>query len=110
MPVLYIKLLLPGKTLKHNDRYYTRLDKLSNSASKQMHVTEHYHMGINYDEWKGHVFTAESAFDNKLLIYDAQIGDFLNISALGDVKTIGILKVDKMMFNINVLDNISMSI
>lgn len=46
----YIKLLLPGKALKHNDRYYTRLDKLSNSASKQMHVTEHYHMGINYDE------------------------------------------------------------
>lgn len=46
----------------------------------------------------------------KLLIYDAQIGDFLNINALGDVKTIGILKVDKMMFNINVLDNISMSI
>lgn len=94
--------MLPGKTLKHNGRYYTRLDKLSNSASKQMHVTEHYHMGINYDEWKGHVFTA--------LIYDAQIGDSLNISALGDVKTIGILKVDKMMFNINVLNNISMSI
>ena len=75
-----------------------------------MHVTEHYHMGINYDEQKGHVFTAERAFDNKLLIYDAQIGDSLNINALGDVKTIGILKVDKMMFNINVLDNISMSI
>lgn len=75
-----------------------------------MHVTEHYHMGINYDEWKGHVFTAERAFDNKLLIYDAQIGDSLNINALGDVKTIGILKVDKMMFNINVLGNISMSI
>lgn len=56
------------------------------------------------------MFTAERAFDNKLLIYDAQIGDFLNINALGDVKTIGILKVDKMMFNINVLDNISMSI
>jgi len=67
-------------------------------------------MGINYDEWKGHVFTAERAFDNKFLIYNAQIGDFLNINALGDVKTIGILKVDKMMFNINVLDNISMSI
>lgn len=67
-------------------------------------------MGINYDEWKGHVFTAESTFDNKHLIYDAQIGDFLNINALGDVKTIGILKVDKMMFNINVLNNISMSI
>ena len=32
-----------------------------------MHVTAHYHMGINYDEWKGHVFTAESAFDNKHL-------------------------------------------
>ena len=56
------------------------------------------------------MFTAERAFDNKLLIYDAQIGDSLNISALGDVKTIGILKVDKMMFTINVLDNISMSI
>lgn len=56
------------------------------------------------------MFTAERAFDNKLLIYDAQIGDSLNISALGYVKTIGILKVDKMMFNINVLDNISMSI
>lgn len=38
-------------------------------------------MGINHDEWKGHVFTAESAFDNKLLIYDAQIGDLLNINA-----------------------------
>lgn len=78
---LFCKIRLPGKTLKHNGRHYTRLDKLSNSASKQMHVTAHYHMGINYDEWKGHVFTAEGAFDNKHLIYDAQIGDFLNINA-----------------------------
>lgn len=85
-------------------------NNLSIRASKQMQAIGRYHVGINYNKLKGHVVTAERTFDNKLLIYDAQSGDFLNINAFDDAKTIEILKVDKMILNKNVLKNISIII
>lgn len=67
-----------------------------------------YHIGINTNE-SGHLITAERFKDGKMLFYDAQNGEFLNIEeyANDSVSYFEVLKVDKLLLRKDIIKRIS---
>ena len=67
-----------------------------------------YHIGINTNE-SGHLITAERFQDGKMLFYDAQNGEFLNIEeyANDSVSYFEVLKVDKLLLRKDIIKRIS---
>ena len=66
---------------------------------KQMKATGRYHIGVNFLDGKGHVITAERFASGKVIYYDAQSGEFINIKEYFALESIELLKVDKLLFN-----------
>ena len=82
-------------------------DDLLSKAEKQMQAVGRYHVGVNISDKIGHVITAERMQDNKLLLYDPQDGQFVNISSLTNAVFLEIIKVDKMVIKKNIMSSIS---
>ena len=82
-------------------------EALYSKLEKALSANGRYHIGINLSSDMGHVFTAERLPNGKLLFYDAQSGDFLNIREYTALESIEVLKVDKLLFNIELLKEIS---
>ena len=89
--------VLRGKSDKD---LYAKLDKNTQTKGR-------YHVGINKNDNSGHVIVAERMPNDKLLFYDPQNGNFINISVFDDLEYIEVLKVDKLIFNLDYLENIS---
>lgn len=85
-------------------------DNLINHALKQMQVPGRYHIGVNYDKDNGHVITAERLLNGKIILYDAQSGDFMNLNEFIGIDSLEILRVDKLLLCRNVLDKISIKL
>lgn len=75
--------------------------------NKSTRAMGRYHVGLNYKNNTGHVVTAERIFSGKIIYYDAQTGDFININDLAGLESVELLKVDKMLFNVEMLKKIS---
>ena len=82
-------------------------DSMIARLEKGMKSTGRYHIGINYANNTGHVITAERLKNGKLIYYDAQSGDFLNIREIAAVKDYELLKVDNLIFNSDMLKAVS---
>ncbi len=82
-----------------DEEIYRRIDQQTSSAGR-------YHIGLNYKNGEGHLVTAERK-DGKLLIYDAQRGTFVNIWEEIGLEYAEVLKVDKLMFVVDILKQIS---
>lgn len=54
-------------------------DNMIARLEKGMKSTGRYHIRVNYPNNSGHVITAERLKNGKLIYYDSQSGDFLNI-------------------------------
>ncbi len=74
---------------------------------RELSAKGRYHIGINLTANRGHVITAEKFSNGKLLFYDPQSGDFLNIREYTSLESIEVLKVDKLLFDANILKKIS---
>ena len=85
----------PTPTMIHGKSFDDMLDKME-VATK---ATGRYHIGINMQENKGHVVTAERIRDGRIIFYDAQSGSFLNIEEYitNGVEYFEVLKVDKLL-------------
>ena len=83
-----------------DETLYAKLDKALSANGR-------YHIGVNMSSNRGHVFTAERLPSGKLLFYDPQSGDFLNIREYTALESIEVLKVDKLLFNADMLKKIS---
>lgn len=77
------------------------------SLEKQMQATGRYHIGVNFKDGRGHVITAERLKSGKVIYYDAQSGEFLNIREYAALESVELLKVDKLLFNKSMLRAIS---
>jgi hypothetical protein len=66
-----------------------------------------YHIGVNYLTGRGHVITAERLDSGKIIYYDAQSGEFINIKEYVALEYMELLKVDKLLFNKSMLRAIS---
>lgn len=77
------------------------------SLEKQMQATGRYHIGVNFKDGRGHVITAERLNSGKVIYYDAQSGEFLNIREYAALESVELLKVDKLLFNKSMLRAIS---
>lgn len=76
-------------------------------VEKQASSVGRYHIGINFKNGAGHVITAERLRSGELIFYDAQSGEFLNITELAAVDYIELLKVDKLLINKEILMGVS---
>ena len=74
---------------------------------RELSAKGRYHIGINLTANRGHVITAEKFSNGKLLFYDPQSGDFLNIREYTSLESIEVLKVDKLLFDADILKKIS---
>lgn len=83
-----------------DEALYAKLDRALSANGR-------YHIGVNLAANRGHVFTAERLPSGKLLFYDPQSGDFLNIREYTALESIEVLKVDKLLFNTDILKKIS---
>lgn len=83
-----------------DEALYGKLDKALNATGR-------YHVGINYSNGQGHVITAERLSSGKVVFYDAQSGEFLNIKEYTALESFEILKVDKLLFRIDWIRKIS---
>lgn len=81
---------------KSDDELFRKLDGQTKSAGR-------YHIGINFDQSHGHIITAERFSDGKIVFYDAQSGAFLNIKEYPDLESIEVLKVDKLLFEPDII-------
>lgn len=71
---------------------------------KQTKAVGRYHIGVNYKQMNyGHIFTAERLPNGKILYYDAQKNEFLNIRELANIESFEVLKVDKLLLNHDVI-------
>lgn len=77
------------------------------SLEKQMQASGRYHIGVNFKDGRGHVITAERLKSGKVIYYDAQSGEFLNIREYAALESVELLKVDKLLFNKSMLRAIS---
>ena len=77
------------------------------SLEKQMQSSGRYHIGVNFLDGRGHVITAERLKSGKVIYYDAQSGEFLNIREYAALESVELLKVDKLLFNKSMLRAIS---
>lgn len=93
----------PQVTMLKADTESALFDKLE----KAMTAKGRYHVGINFNDNTGHVITAERLESGRLLFYDAQSGDFLNIREYTALESFEVLKVDKLLFNKDLLRAIS---
>ncbi len=66
-----------------------------------------YHIGLNYKNGTGHVITAERLASGKIVYYDAQTGNFISIEGYTDLESLEVLKVDKLLFDVEMLKKIS---
>ena len=82
-------------------------EAIFNKLEKSLESTGRYHVGINFNDNTGHVITAERMKSGKLLFYDAQSGDFLNIREYTNLNSFEVLKVDKLLFKSDMLQTIS---
>lgn len=81
---------------KSDDELFRKLDGQTKSAGR-------YHIGINFDQYHGHIITAERFSDGKIVFYDAQSGAFLNIKEYSDLESFEVLKVDKLLFEPDII-------
>jgi len=81
--------------------------EIISKIEKQSKGVGRYHVGINKKNESGHVIAAERLKSGELLFYDAQSGEFINIKELDDIDYIELLKVDKLLFNVDMLKAIS---
>lgn len=86
-----------------DEALYGKLDKAISSTGR-------YHVGVNYGNGQGHVITAERLSSGKVVFYDAQSGEFLNIKEYTALESFEILKVDKLLFRTDWLRKISQAI
>lgn len=93
----------PQVTMLKADTESALFDKLE----KAMTAKGRYHVGINFNDNTGHVITAERLESGRLLFYDAQSGDFLNIREYTTLESFEVLKVDKLIFKPEMLREIS---
>ena len=93
----------PQVTMLKADTESALFDKLE----KAMTAKGRYHVGINFNDNTGHVITAERLESGRLLFYDAQSGDFLNIREYTALESFEVLKVDKLIFKPEMLREIS---
>lgn len=77
------------------------------NLEKQMQSSGRYHIGVNFIDGRGHVITAERLKSGKVIYYDAQSGEFLNIREYAALESVELLKVDKLLFNKSMLQAIS---
>ena len=82
-------------------------EALFNKLEKSLESTGRYHIGINQTNNRGHVITAERLQSGKLLFYDPQNGNFMNIREYSDLESFEVLKVDKLLFKPEMLRAIS---
>ena len=94
---------IPQVTILKANTEETLFDKLNKSTESK----GRYHVGINFRDNTGHVITAERLESGKLLFYDAQSGIFLNIREYTNLESLEVLKVDKLLFNKELLKAIS---
>lgn len=77
------------------------------NLDKQMQAPGRYHIGVNFLNGSGHIITAEHLKSGKVVYYDAQSGEFLNIKEYAALESIELLKVDKLLINKEWLKKIS---
>ena len=82
-------------------------ESILSNLEKQMQVKGRYHIGLNYKDGRGHVITAEKTASGKTFYYDAQSGEFINIREYTALESIELLKIDKLIFNGDMLKAIS---
>lgn len=82
-------------------------DAILQSLEKQMQTSGRYHIGVNFKDGRGYVITAERLTSGKIIYYDAQSGEFLNIREYAALESVELLKVDKLIFNKSMLRAIS---
>jgi len=82
-------------------------DEIIAKLDKQTLVPGRYHVGINLIDNTGHILTAERLPNGKLYYYDPQSGFFVNITEYTDIDYIEVLKVDKLLFDTDILKGIS---
>ena len=79
-------------------------DLIFSKLEKQTKAVGRYHIGVNYKQMNyGHIFTAERLPNGKILYYDAQKNEFLNIRELANIESFEVLKVDKLLLNHDVI-------
>lgn len=66
-----------------------------------------YHIGLNTKGGIGHVIVAERMQSGKIIYYDAQSGNFININEYEELEKIEVLKVDRLIFDVEILKDIS---
>ena len=82
-------------------------EAILHNLEKQMQSSGRYHIGVNFLNGSGHIITAERLKSGKVIYYDAQSGEFLNIREYAALESIELLKVDKLLFNKDLLQEIS---
>jgi len=92
-----------GKTPRPTEFKGKSFDDMLRKMEKAANATGRYHVGINMkvrDKEEGHIITAERLKNGAIVYYDAQSGEFLNISeyATRGVEYLELLKVDKLLF------------
>lgn len=78
-------------------------EELLTKLDRQTQAVGRYHIGINFKNGKGHVITAERLKTGKVVYYDAQSGEFLNIRELAAIDYFDLLKVDRLLLNKDVI-------
>ena len=87
---------------------------LVEQIEKNTNAPGRYHIGANYKikvnetiEEKGHIITAQRFSDGRMYYYDPQVNTFVNIAEfLSDVASVELLKVDKLLFNVDIVSQI----
>ena len=93
----------PEVTIVKGDSDDAIISKLGD-ATKQI---GRYHIGLNTKAGSGHVIVAERMQSGKIIYYDAQSGNFININEYEELEKIEVLKVDKLIFDVEILKDIS---
>lgn len=93
----------PEVTIVKGDSDDAIISKLGD-ATKQI---GRYHIGLNTKAGIGHVIVAERMQSGKIIYYDAQSGNFININEYEELEKIEVLKVDKLIFDVEILKDIS---
>ena len=85
----------PTPTVLNGESFENMIEKVG----KATRAIGRYHVGINMQENRGHVITAERLSDGRLMFYDAQDGSFLKLEEYSDreVEYFEVLKVDKLL-------------
>lgn len=82
-------------------------NEVNAKLEKQTKAVGRYHIGVNNRNGSGHVITAERLKSGKIIYYDAQTGQFINIKEFVDIDYFEVLKVDKYIFDKSVLFSIA---